>query len=109
MARPRETFLTLAQLKRMDRMAKDQCKHTTIAGALGISRDHLRQHYLQRLHQKGCEGREELHADQRRMQKKQPSVAIFRGKNYLGQTDKQEIAHSGNIGIEIVNYGSKDK
>ncbi len=74
-------------------MAKDQCKHTTIAGALGISRDHLRQHYLQRLHKKGCEGRVELHADQRKMQKKQPSIAIFRGKNYLEQTDKQEITH----------------
>lgn len=91
MARPRETFLTKVQLSRMDRMAKDQCKHRTIAEALGISRDHLRQHYLPRLLKKSAEGRVELHADQRRMQKKQPSVAIFRGKNYLGQTDKQEI------------------
>ena len=109
MARLRETFLTQTQLKRMDRMAKDQCKHRTIAEALGVGREALRTHYLPRLLKKGAEGREELQADQRRMQKKQPSVAIFRGKNYLGQTDKQEIAHSGNLAISIVNYGSTNK
>ena len=94
MARPRSTFLTDEQLKRMDRMAKDQCKHRTIAEALGVGREALRKNYLPRLLQKGAEGRTELQADQRAMQSKQPSVAIFRGKNYLGQTDKQEIEHS---------------
>lgn len=92
--RPRETFLSQAQLKRLDRMAKDQCKHRTIAEALGISRDHLRDNYLPRLHKKAAEGRVELQADQRRMQKVQPSMAIFRGKNYLGQADKHEIGHN---------------
>lgn len=94
MARPRETFLTEAQLKKMDRMAKDQCKHRTIAEVLGVSRDHLRQYYLPRLIKKASEGRVELRADQRRMQKKQPSVAIFLGKNYLDQRDKQETEHT---------------
>ena len=94
LGRPRETFLTQAQEKKMDRMAKDQCKHRTIAEVLGISRDHLRQYYLPRLIKKGAEGRVELQRDQRVMQKRQPSVAIFRGKNYLGQTDKQEIKHA---------------
>lgn len=91
--RKRETFLNKAQLKRLDRMAKDQCKHRTIAEVLGVGREPLRLNYLPRLLKKGAEGRAELHADQRRMQKKQPSVAIFRGKNYLDQTDKQEIKH----------------
>ncbi len=92
--RPRETFLTQYQLQKMDRMAKDQCKHRTIAEVLGVGREALRVHYLPRLIKKGAEGRAELQADQRRMQKKQPSVAIFRGKNYLEQTDKQEIKHA---------------
>ena len=94
MARPRSTFLTEEQLKRMDRMAMDQCKHRTIAEALGVGRAELRTHYMPRLLKKGAEGRVELAADQRAMQSKQPSVAIFRGKNYLGQADKQEIEHS---------------
>lgn len=94
MARPRETFLTKAQLAKMDRMAKDQCKHRTIAEVLDVGREALREHYLPRLIKKASEGRVELQADQRRMQKKQPSVAIFRGKNYLGQTDKQETTHN---------------
>ena len=94
MARPRSTFLTDEQLTAMDQMAMDQCKHRTIAEALGVGRAELRTHYMPRLLKKGAEGREELAADQRAMQSKQPSVAIFRGKNYLGQTDKQEIEHS---------------
>jgi len=109
MARPRKTFLTQAQLTKMDRMAKDQCKHRTIAEVLGVGREALRQHYLPRLVKKGSEGRVELRAVQRRMQDKQPVMAIFLGKNYLGQADKQEIAHSGNIGVEVVHYGSKSK
>ena len=91
MARPRSTFLTDEQLKRMDRMAMDQCKHRTIAEALGVGRAELRTHYMPRLLKKGAEGRVELAADQRAMQSKQPSIAIFRGKNYLGQTDTQTI------------------
>lgn len=109
MARPRETFLTQNQLKNMDRMAKDQCKHRTIAEVLGVGREALRTHYLPRLIKKGAEGRVELRADQRRMQKKQPAMTIFLGKNYLGQKDKQEILHSGNISVEVVHYGSKNK
>ena len=108
MARPRETFLSQSQLTKMDRMAKDQCKHRTIAEVLGVGREALREHYLPRLIKKSSEGRVELQADQRRMQKKHPAVVIFRGKNYLGQTDKQEMAHTGNIAVTIVNYGSKD-
>lgn len=93
LGRPRETFLNAIQLKKMDRMAMDQCKHRTIAEVLGVGREALRTHYLPRLLKKGAEGRVELQRDQRRMQSKQPSVAIFRGKNYLDQTDKQEIKH----------------
>jgi len=33
-----------------------------------------------------------------KMAEKSPAMAIFLGKNYLGQADKQEIEHSGNIG-----------
>lgn len=93
LGRPRKTFLTQKQLRKMDTMAKDQCKHRTIAEVLGVGREPLRLNYLPRLHKKAAEGRAELQADQRRMQKKQPSVAIFRGKNYLGQADKHEIDH----------------
>ena len=33
-----------------------------------------------------------------RMSEKQPAVAIFLAKNFLGMTDKQEVQHSGYIG-----------
>jgi len=32
-----------------------------------------------------------------RMSEKQPAVAIFLAKNWLGMADKQEVEHSGNI------------
>ena len=33
------------------------------------------------------------------------SMAIFLGKNYLGQADRQEFEHSGGLVIEIVKFG----
>lgn len=97
----------------MDRMAKDQCKHRTIAEVLGVGREALRTHYLPRLTKKASEGRVELRADQRRMQKKQPALAIFLGKNYLGQKDKQEIKHDLSKEtatlLGLIDGGSKGK
>lgn len=91
--RPRETYLTSVQLKKLDRMAKDQCKHRTIAEVLGVEKNNLVLNYLPRLHKMAALGRAELAADQRKLQKNSAAVAIFRGKNYLGQTDKQEVTH----------------
>lgn len=94
LGRPRKTFLTQLQLRKMDIMAKDQCKHRTIAEALSIGREALRAHYLPRLIKKGAEGRIALRASQRRMSNKQPVMAIFLGKQYLEQSDKQEVKHA---------------
>jgi hypothetical protein len=35
-------------------------------------------------------------------------MLIWLGKNYLGQTDKQEIEHSGGITVELVKYADKN-
>jgi len=39
-----------------------------------------------------------LRRNQFKLSEKNAAMAIFLGKNYLGQADKQEIEHSGNIG-----------
>lgn len=100
--KPRELFLTAAQLKRLDRMAKDQCKHRTIAEALGVGREPLRLNYLPRLLKKGAEGRVELRRNQTRMSKTIPVMAIFLGKQkgILDQSDKKELEHSGEIELK---------
>ena len=38
-----------------------------------------------------------LRRNQFKLSEKNAAMAIFLGKNYLGQADKQEIEHSGNI------------
>jgi len=39
-----------------------------------------------------------LRRNQFKLSEKNAAMAIFLGKNYLGQADKQEVEHSGNIG-----------
>ena len=95
-----EKILTPEELELMDQMAKDGCRHRTISVVLGVSRDNLRKNHMKRLHQKAAEGRVELRADQRRMSKTQPALAIFLGKNRLGQTDKRELGVSGEISLK---------
>ena len=100
--KPRDFFLTQVQLKKLDRMAKDQCKHRTIAEALGVDRVNLVNNYLPRLHKKGAEGRVELRRNQTRMSKNQVAMAIFLGKQkgILDQSDKKELEHSGEISLK---------
>ena len=44
------------------------------------------------------------------MSEKNPAIAIFLAKNFLGMADKQEIEHSGNankpIGVRHVNFNA---
>ncbi len=100
--KPREFFLTEAQLNKLDRMAKDQCKHRTIAEVLGVGRENLVNNYLPRLHKKAAEGRVELRRNQMKMSKTIPVMAIFLGKQrgILDQSDKKELEHSGEIELK---------
>ena len=99
--RPREFYLTETQLKKLDKMAFDQCKHRTIAEALGVGREDLVNNYLPRLHKKAAEGRVALRANQRRQSKHNPAMAIFLGKNYLDQSDKKDLNITGDIKVII--------
>ena len=75
--RPQEISLTPTQLKLMDEMAFNQCKHTTISNALGVNREHLKRNYLQRLNKKAAEGKVDLRRSQRKMSKTTPIMAIL--------------------------------
>ena len=48
-------------------------------------------------HEGQAEGRTSLRRTQFRLAQKNAAMAIFLGKNYLGQADKLETAHSGNM------------
>ncbi len=89
--RPRRTF-TKTQVAKIDRMAKQQCKDHTIADALGIPLETFKGHFRERTHKKRAEGKVELHAAQWR-QRTNCTMAIWLGKQYLGQSDQASVQH----------------
>ena len=90
MARPRRVFTDEEEAKILQ-MALDNCHMDTIALALDIPLETLRRHYGGYISQKRAEGRTELRRMQREQAPKSPAMAIFLGKNELGQVDKQII------------------
>jgi hypothetical protein len=50
-----------------------------------------------------------LRRTQFRLAEKNAAMAIFLGKNYLGQTDKQEFEHSGGIDVSHARQRLRDK
>lgn len=82
--------------EKIEQMALDNCHFETIAMALDIPVQTLRDRFRGFIIQKRAEGRTEL----RRAQRKQintPAMAIFLGKNELGQSDKLDTNLSGEI------------
>ena len=87
-----------------EKLARIMCTQSEIAEVLGVSLSTLEhdKEFL-RIHKKGIEAGK---ASLRRMQWKSAeggnvTSQIWLGKQYLGQRDKQEIEHSGNIAIII--------
>lgn len=88
--RPKRTF-TEQQIALIDEMALNNCKDCTIALVLGIPVNSLKRHFGRRMIQKRAEHRQELRESQTKLSKTTPAMAIFLGKNELGQVDRQEI------------------
>lgn len=87
-----------------EKLARIMCTQSEIAEVLGVSLSTLEhdKEFL-RIHKKGIEAGK---ASLRRMQWKSAeggnvTSQIWLGKQYLGQRDKQEVEHSGNIQINI--------
>lgn len=95
--RPKRIW-TDEQRAKIDQMALDNCHMDTIALALDVPKESLVRDFGTIIRQKRAEGRTAL----RRAQRKQintPAMAIFLGKNELGQSDRQDIKHSGEISL----------
>ena len=87
------------------KLAAIQCTEIEIAGILDISERTLQRdaEFCRIYALKKDSGKASL----RRMQWKKAeegnaTLLIWLGKQYLGQTDKQEMEHSGQVGIKIV-------
>ena len=109
MARPKRIWAD-EQKEKIEQMALDNCHLDTIALALDVPKQSLVDSFRTFICQKRAEGRTILRRAQREkaVNGRDTGMLCFLGKNELGQTDKQEMAHTGNIAVTIVNYGSKD-
>ena len=73
------------------------CSERTIESKV---REHYKLRFCDTFRRRRQSGLISLRRNLFEMSKKQPQVAIFLAKNWLGMTDKQEVEHSGNIGIK---------
>jgi len=96
--------LTPAQIKKMQELAYSGCQNNTIATLMGFHKNLIdeRDDIRKLLTKKRCERKLWLRKCQnyRVENDSSPVMAIFLGKNELGQSDKQEIAHSGTVALK---------
>jgi hypothetical protein len=93
---------TKSQLAKIDAMAMDQCKDTTIADALGIDVDTFKAEFSSRTHKKRCLGKAELYRLQRgRAKKGSDTMLIWMGKQHLEQSDHQSMVITAMPPIEV--------
>lgn len=90
MARPKRVFTDEDEAK-ITEMALNNCHFETIAMCLDIAVNTLKRRYGRFIRQKRAEGRVILRQRQVNLSRIHPAMAIFLGKNELGQVDKQTI------------------
>ncbi len=97
--RPKRVF-TQEQIDEMTELALGGCQNNTIANIMDIPKETLVVNFGQLLTKKRCERKYSLRKKQdAAAEKGNPALLIFLGKNELGQRDKQDIEHSGEVGI----------
>jgi hypothetical protein len=90
MARPKRQF-NEEIIQRIEEMALNGCQNGTISNVLNIPNTTLVRRFGKLLTKKRCERKELIRKNQTVLSKNNPAMAIFLGKNELGQTDRQEI------------------
>jgi len=94
---------TPEQLQQIDDMAEAQCKDTMIADVLGTNYDTFVNQFRARTHQKREAGKRRiLEAQYKGAQgrgKGAVTERIWFGKQHLEQSDKQDVAVSGNVSL----------
>ena len=88
--RPPKQF-TDEQIACIDEKALHQSKDNTIAVEMGIEIETFRKHFSKRCEQKRAEGKNVCHKMQYEQMQKNPVMAIWWGKQHLGQTDRADV------------------
>lgn len=95
----------------VEKLANIQCTQTEIASFLGVSARTLqRDEEFLKIYQKGQEnGKMSLRRIQYKLAEKNTTMAIWLGKQYLGQKDIIEASTTGETKINIVNSLPRDE
>ena len=95
-----QTVFTTAQINQMNQLALNGCVNGTIASIMDIPLQTLVDNCRGMLIKKRAERKNNLRKLQLTTAKNgNPALLIFLGKNELGQADKQEVEHSGEVGL----------
>jgi len=105
--------LDAAQLRTLEELSEQQCTYSEIASGLGISvatldRRRKEDPSIDEIIKKGYEaGKRSIRRIQyEKAMKGNITMLIWLGKQWLGQTDKQDLQHSGAI---ILRFDREDK
>jgi len=90
MARPKRVFSD-ELVQQIGEYALDGCQNNTIATILNVPLTTLKRRFGKLMTKKRCERRQQLRLNQTNLSKSNPAMAIFLGKNELGQVDKQVL------------------
>ena len=105
--------------KKVDDMLAAGCIGTEIASTLGICADTLYRHcekdlkmtFTAYMQQKRAKGDALIRIAQfdEAIRNRDRGMLIWLGKNRLGQSDKSEVEHKGQVPVEVVNYSTTKK
>ena len=87
------------------RLASIQCTQAEVASVLGVSLSKLDkdEEFKRIFFEKKEGGRASLRRQQWKLAESgNPTMLIWLGKQYLGQSDKKDVAHSGEQTVEVV-------
>ena len=90
--RPPRKF-TDEEVKRISDLAFQGCRNRTIARIVGCDDGTLKKYFSELMDRRRAEYKADLREKQNKLADKNPAMAIFLGKNELGQADKQEHQH----------------
>lgn len=94
--RPKRQFSD-EEIQQIEQYALDGCYAETIARALGIAVNTLKRNFGRKMRRLRALGKLQLKHHQREQAKNNSQMAIWLGKQDLGQVDKQEIKQTGQI------------
>lgn len=104
MSRPKGSVIPLDE-KKIEQYAKAGASNREIADSLGVDESVIRRRMVKLLRKARADRKIMVRTWQTQQAQKNPALAIWIGKNELGQCDKQEIKHSGEVTTFTLNIG----